>query len=88
MVRKKNPDAFIEDRFKIPPGWSRVSGFPEWTRAYGPFELTIRLIGGEHFTWSAITPGGPNGFGEASSRLSAMRKAEFHVYMYERRRDR
>jgi hypothetical protein len=88
MVRKKNPDAFVEDRFKVPPGWTVVPGSPEWARTHEGFELRTRLIGGEHFTWSATTPGGPNGFGEASSRLSAMRKAEFHVYMYERRRDR
>lgn len=86
-LKKLPPGAVIyqNERFNIPPGWSKISPLKknkDYVKITGTFTMLV-TNNGTHDDWSfGIFNGTIKIRGDiASSRLAAMRKAEFHLYM-------
>lgn len=74
---------YVNEKYKIPPGWSQVPDARHtFVRDVEPYRLTAYM--GEYhdaWYWKVEHDGTKIGHGSSSSRLSSMRKAEFHVHM-------
>lgn len=93
MSSRKLPEGvrvYENDRFKIPPGWTRdpahsvelITGLPTWENKSGEYTLRVVKRGsGEDWGFEVVKTLTTVTTGEASSRLAAMRKAELFVYL-------
>lgn len=93
MSKRKIPEwarVYENDRFKIPPGWNRdpdrtteaITGLPTWEMYADEYTLRAMKRGsGEDWGFEVVRNHTTIKTGEASSRLAAMRKAEFFVFM-------